>query len=345
MLEVRQLAKSLGTLRLKDVSFVVEPGDYLALLGPSGVGKTVLLELLAGLMKPDAGTICCNGVDLTAAPPERRNFAVVYQDCALFPHLSVAGNIAYGLARRGVSRRNRQTKVAALADMLEITDLLNRRPVTLSGGEQQRAGLARALAVEPQVLLLDEPLSALDPNARRRLRGLLKRVHDEFRTPTIHITHEANEALAVGHHIAVMLDGTIRQVAEPEAVFRRPSDPDVAQFLGLQNIFRVESISDQCCEVAGLTIHASAATPATRHLWITPEELLLSREPFDSSARSQFNATITGWDHHDSLLEIRLDTGDAVLTARITYASFQSMQLAEGDTLTITFKSSAVHCF
>ncbi len=345
MLEVKQLAKSLGQLRLADISFTVEAGDYLALLGPSGVGKTVLLELIAGLMKPDGGTILFNGTDITLAPPEQRNFAVVYQDCALFPHLTVAGNVAYGLARRGVKRHERQAKSAALAEMLEFTHLLDRHPATLSGGEQQRVALARALAIEPNLLLLDEPLSALDPNARRTLRGLLHRVHDEFRTPTIHITHEPNEALAVGHHIAVMLDGTIRQLAEPEAVFRRPSDPDVAEFLGMHNVFRVESVAEKSCQCSGLTIHASAATATTQHLWIAPEELLLSREPFDSSARNQFSATVQSWDHRDSLLDVHLDCGGATLTARITYASFEALNITAGQSLYVTFKSSAVHCF
>ncbi|MHC4075595.1 MAG: ABC transporter ATP-binding protein, partial [Planctomycetota bacterium] len=195
MLELRSISKSLGSFAMSDVSLRINAGEYFVLLGPSGVGKSVLIEVIAGLIKPDGGRIFWNDNDITLEPPEARGFAVVYQDYALFPHLTVRQNIAYGLRAAGGSPGKTEAHLQMLTEMLHIHKLLTRRPATLSGGEQQRVALARALAVEPKLLLLDEPLSALDTNTRLRLRKELKRINRQLNISVLHVTHDPQEAM------------------------------------------------------------------------------------------------------------------------------------------------------
>ena len=344
MLELKSIAKRLGAMDMSDVSLRLQAGEYFALLGPTGVGKTVLIEIIAGLIRPDSGQVLWDGADITSLPPERRGFAVVYQDYALFPHLSVARNIAYGARACGCSPAEISARTARLARMLGITELLARRPETLSGGEQQRVALARALTTEPKLLLLDEPLSALDTNTRLRLRRELKRINAELGTAILHVTHEPEEAMALADRIGVMLDYRLRQIADPEELFRRPTDASVARFLGIRNVLAVSGVHDDICEVAGQQIHASSADESTRHIWIMPEELLLSDQPFASSALNQFKCSVIDWDHSDALLAVQLACGDLRLVALITYTSFQQLNIEPNRRLYVTFKSSAIHC-
>lgn len=344
MLELRSIGKRLGSLDMSDVSLRLDDGEYFVLLGPSGVGKTVLLEIIAGLIRPDAGGIFWDGRDITSDPPESRKFAVVYQDYALFPHLTVAGNIAYGLRASGVGTKAIRSRLAPLAEMLGIEGLMDRRPGRLSGGEQQRVALARALAVGPRLLLLDEPLSALDTNVRSQLRKELKRINVELNVPVVHVTHDPEEAMAVGDRVGVMLGDRIRQIASVDGLFHRPSDPDVARFLGMSNVLPVTAVKEQACLVHGTEIHASGADDATSHIWVRPEEILLSREPFDSSALNQIKCSVMGWEHSASLLAVRVASGDLTLTALITHRSFQTLRVEVGAEMYATFKSSAIHC-
>jgi molybdate/tungstate transport system ATP-binding protein len=345
MLELRSIDKRLGSLDLSGISLTITKGECLVLLGPSGVGKTVLLEIIAGLSRPDAGSILWDGQDIAAAPPEARGFALVYQDYALFPHLTVAQNIRYGLRASGAKSQAMREKVQDLARVLHITDILGRRPSMLSGGEQQRVALARALASNPRLLLLDEPLSALDRNTRLTLRKELKRMRKRLGVPILHVTHDPEEAMELGDRVCVMLDNRIRQMGSPEELFRRPSDPDVAEFLGIWNILPVTEVRDGSCSICGMQIHANAADDSTSYIWIKPEEILLSLTPFASSARNQFKCKVVEWDHRDSLLAVRLASGELNLTALITYASFEALAVATDTELYVTFKSSAIHCF
>ncbi|MHC4755384.1 MAG: ATP-binding cassette domain-containing protein, partial [Planctomycetota bacterium] len=323
----------------------INDGEYFVLLGPSGVGKSVLIEIIAGLIKPDDGLIFWDDKDITHERPEARGFAVVYQDYALFPHLTVRKNISYGLRTTGADRGKIEDRIRSLAGMLHIQELLNRRPDNLSGGEQQRVALARALAVEPKLLLLDEPLSALDTNARLRLRKELKRINKELNISVLHVTHDPEEAMTLADKICVMLDNKIRQVAAPTELFRKPSDPEVAGFLGMRNILPVTRARKSVCFVCGSNIYASSANNSTSHIWIKPEEILLSRESFDSSARNQFRSRVVELDRRDSLLAVHVVSGEMNLTALITYASFNKLQIEVGTEIYATFKSSAVHCF
>jgi len=345
MLELRNLTRTLGDFVLAGVNLEVGAGEYFILLGPSGVGKTVLLELVAGLLRPSRGAIYWQGRDISRLPPEARGFSLLYQDYALFPHLNVAGNIAYSLRCRGVSRREAQGRVQDLARRLGVTELLDRFPATLSGGEQQRVALARALAPEPALLLLDEPLSALDPNMRLSLRRELKRAHQETGAAFLHVTHDPEEALYLGDRVGVMLERTIRQVGTPEEIFRRPSDLAVGEFLGMKNILPVTTAQAGICRVGAVEFHVAAAGAGTTQLWIKPEEILLSAEPFASSARNQFPGQVVDWEPLGMLLAVQVDLGECRLVSLITHESFSGLDLARGRSIFVTFKSSAVHCF
>jgi molybdate/tungstate transport system ATP-binding protein len=345
VLELLSLVKRLGDFRLRDVTLEVAEGEYFVLLGPSGVGKTVLLELVAGLLRPDAGRILFRGDDITERAPEARGFGLVYQDSALFPHLDVGGNVAYGLRMGGVPAGEAKRRVHALAEKLEFVGLLGRSSDTLSGGERQRVALARALARKPALLLLDEPLAALDANARVKLRRELKSVQRETQATFFHVTHDPEEALYLADRVGVMLESRIRQVGSPEDLFRRPTDAEVGAFLGMKNFVRVADTRPGCCVVNGSEIHVAAVDEPVSHLWIKPEEILLSTEPFASSARNQFRGRVTSCEPSGILLAVRVDVGALELTALVTHESFNALRLVPGREVYCTFKSSAVHCF
>jgi len=322
------------------------------LVGPSGAGKTVLLEAVAGLLPLRAGTVLWDGQDITRRPPEARRFAMVYQDYALFPHMTAGANIAYGPRCMGLARAEARRLAAETARRAEIDHLLGRRVVTLSGGEQQRVAIARALAAHPRLLLLDEPLAAVDPASRHRLRLMLKRLHDETATAFLHVTHDVDEAMMLADRVGVMLDGSLRQVGPAEELFRRPTDPDVAEFLGLRNVFRGAADGAAACRCGPLRLHAAGATPQMRYVWVLPEEIILSRTAFESSARNQFAARVMDWQRRQTLVAVRLavpaapSEGEPLeLTALITYASFEQLGMRPGADLYVAFKSSAVHCF
>ena len=222
-----------GTVALDDVSLTVRDREFMVLLGPSGCGKTTLLRLIAGFEQSDRGLIAIDGRDMTDVPPGRRGIAMVFQSYALFPHLRVRDNIAFGLRMHHVSRTEIQCRVAGAAELMQITRLLDRYPSQLSGGQRQRVAVARALVVEePSVILMDEPLSNLDALLRLQMRAELKRLLHDVRTTTIYVTHDQVEALSMGDRTAVMRDGHILQVDTPMVVYDRPGDVFVAQFIG-----------------------------------------------------------------------------------------------------------------
>jgi ABC-type Fe3+/spermidine/putrescine transport system ATPase subunit len=236
LLRLENICVRLGDFRLRDLSLSVKAGTYLALLGPTGTGKTVLLETIAGVHHPESGCIYIRDQEVTYLAPEKRHLGIVYQDYALFPHLTVFENIAFGLRLKGVPRLKINQVVSEMAAFLEIGALIKRRPNRLSGGERQRVALARALVMEPFVLLLDEPLSALDRATRSRIQRELKRIHTELGVTIIHITHDVSEAFFLADRLAVMKDGQILQEGSPEEVCRRPQSQSVAELVGLENM-------------------------------------------------------------------------------------------------------------
>lgn len=246
---------------VKDVDLEIKDGELFAVLGPSGCGKTTLLRLIAGLEEPTHGKIYFDGKDVTNLPTQARNTALVPQTWALWPHMTVFENVAYGLKLRKVPKREIEARVRRILELVGLSGLEGRRPYELSGGQQQRVALARALVVEPAVLLLDEPLANLDAKLRLELRGEVRRITKEFSITTVYVTHDQEEAFAVADRIAVMNAGTIRQVGTPEEIYRRPADLFVATFIGRSKTLRgvVVDKSDKFVVVdAGFPVKAEA---------------------------------------------------------------------------------------
>jgi putative spermidine/putrescine transport system ATP-binding protein len=233
-----------GTRALEPATLDIARGETLVLLGPSGCGKTTMLRIIAGLEQPDAGgRVLFDGADMTAVPIEKRNVGMVFQSYALFPNMTVADNIGYGLKIRGVAKRERAARVAELVALTNITGLENRRIDQLSGGQRQRVALARAVAIRPGILLLDEPLTALDAALRDRLRGELDRLLRSLGITTIYVTHDQSEAMELGDRIVVMSKGAIAQIGTPREIYFRPTSRFVAEFVGAANILEAD-ISD-----------------------------------------------------------------------------------------------------
>jgi ABC-type Fe3+/spermidine/putrescine transport system ATPase subunit len=236
-LELRSVRKSFGDRRaVDDVTLRVEPGEFVAIVGPSGSGKTTALRLIAGFEQPDAGEVRIDGRDVTALPAERRDVSTVFQSYALFPHLSVLDNVAYGPQVRGVPRRERRRQAEELLELVRLPDVADRRPSELSGGQQQRVALARALANGPSVLLFDEPLGALDRKLRDELQLELRRVQRELGSTFVYVTHDQDEAFGMADRLAVMREGRFVQVGTPSEVYDHPVDAWVATFVGDGNV-------------------------------------------------------------------------------------------------------------
>src|ERR1700681_2646256 len=233
------VTKSFGDVRaLDNVSLAISRGEFMTLLGPSGCGKTTLLKLAAGFLAPDSGTVTIDGKCVNDVPTYKREIGLMFQNYALFPHMSVAENIAYGLKTRHLPRQEIRRRVAGALGLVKLTGMEDRKPRELSGGQQQRVALARALVINPTVLLLDEPFSALDKNLRASMQIELREIQRKLGLTTIFVTHDQSEALSLSDRLAVMSEGCIRQLGTPEEIFRRPCDRFVASFVGDANVLR-----------------------------------------------------------------------------------------------------------
>jgi ABC-type Fe3+/spermidine/putrescine transport system ATPase subunit len=233
VIEVDRVQAAFGAFTLGELSLRLQAGEYWVLLGPSGSGKSLLLHTIAGIRRPDAGRVRVDGVDVTHLGPEARRVGLVFQQSALFPHMSVTANVEYALRVRGVPAEERQQRRVELVESIGLAPVLERPVATLSGGEAQKVALARALASNPSVLLLDEPLGPIDTNARVELQALLKSVQGSGSLATLHVTHDREEARALGDHCAVMFNGQIAQAGKTAELFAEPASDSVAQFLGL----------------------------------------------------------------------------------------------------------------
>jgi ABC-type Fe3+/spermidine/putrescine transport system ATPase subunit len=235
MLEFVDVSKSFGSVTaVRAASLALAPGELLAVLGPSGCGKTTLLRIAGGYERADSGLVRIDGRDVTALPPERRNVGMVFQNYALFPHMSVIENVVFGLRMRGIGKDHRRQRAMAMLSLVGLEGVEKRKPAELSGGQQQRVALARALVIEPCVLLLDEPLANLDRNVRLRMREELRALQQRLQITTILVTHDQEEALAIADRIAVMEAGRIEQTGRALDVCLNPASPFVSAFFGLQ---------------------------------------------------------------------------------------------------------------
>jgi molybdate transport system ATP-binding protein len=345
---VEKLSVDLGEFHLRDIDLEIEAGEYFVILGPTGAGKTVLLETMAGLFRHSSGHILLDGEDVSHAPPERRGVGFVYQDYALFPHLTVGENIAFGLRLRRMGTAAVRERVTEMSEMAAVRQLLHRKPQSLSGGEQQRAALARALVVEPRLLLLDEPLSALDPETREALRRELADLHRKLGTTTLHVTHDFEEAIALGERIAVMNEGRIVQVGSPEEIFRKPASEFVAHFVGVRNVFEGMATATDDGNVAlsldGAEIMAMTDLEGHVHGSVRPEDIVISRELLHSSAQNCFAGSIITIADRGAVIWVTVRVPPD-FTCMITRRALEEMELREGMEVYIAFKTSAVHVF
>jgi molybdopterin-binding protein len=348
MIEVKNLCVDLGEFVLNDVSLSIEEGEYFIILGPTGAGKTVLLESIAGLYPIKSGQIWLRGKEVTRVEPEKRKISIVYQDHVLFPHLSVRDNIVFGLRMHKTRADEVANKINWVAELLGIPHLLHRRPDTLSGGEKQKVALGRAIITRPELLLVDEPLSALDPETRENVQQELRRLHKALGITLLHVTHDFEEAISLGNRIAVIGEGRLMQVGTPEEVFRHPNSEFVARFAMTRNIFvgRAERKpgGDTIFRVDGTEFIIATDAYGTHHASIRPEDILLSGEPIRSSARNCFPGTITKVVDRGSTLYVTVDIPPE-LSCLVTRHSFEEMELHQGKKVFLTFKASAVHLF
>jgi len=290
--ELRNLTKKYGpNAVVDDVSMKIEHGSLVCLLGPSGCGKTTTLRLIAGFVEPTAGEIKVGDRVVSTTervlPPERRNMSMIFQSYALWPHMTVAENITYGLKLRKLDAATIRRKLDAILATARLGALVSRYPAELSGGQQQRVALARALIVEPETLLLDEPLSNLDANLREEMRFEIRRLHDEYRYTTVYVTHDQIEAMTTSDVIAVMNAGKIEQAGSPEEIYDRPYSEFVARFIGMSNVVKGKTLDDSTISIAGVPVKVTGG-PLTRGgesaISIRQHQIRLSaHEPVDRS--------------------------------------------------------------
>ncbi|WP_049996097.1 ABC transporter ATP-binding protein [Halococcus sediminicola] len=328
--------KSHGDFELGPIDLAVGE-EVLSILGPSGCGKTTLLSAIAGVVTPDAGEVVLNGLDLTGQPPEARGTVLVFQDGALFPHMTARENVAYAARSEG--------RVTELADTLEIAGILDQRADTLSGGERQRVALARSLAADPDALLLDEPLANLDAPIKRRLRDELRPILSSLDVPVIYVTHDQREATAIGDRLAVIADGEIHQLDTPSEVFAHPATPFVASFTGSVNLFRgrvIDTEAGPALDWNGRRLDATIEEGVGTEVWfcIRPEYVGLVEVDHPNT----LTGTVTRWvfegDGH--LIDVALDGGDETVRLALS-PSVDDLLAGERERVRVALPPDAIH--
>ncbi len=347
MIKIENLSKKWGSFSLKKISFNVKKGEYFVILGPTGSGKTLLLETIAGFHKIDDGRLLIDGKDITNLTPNERKIGFVYQDYMLFPNMSIWDNIAYGLRVLKEDERKIEERVKQLADMLSISHILHRYPLNLSGGEQQRVAIARALAIQPQILLLDEPLSALDEMLKMKIIEDLKKINREERVTMIHVTHSRQDAIILADRIAVIKDGRILQIGKTEEVFRKPKNKFIAEFVGVENLFRgIAKRTDGLTvfKIDDIEIYSSMNLEGDIYASIRPEDIIISDKKIKSSARNCIPGVIKEMIDMGSVIRATIDCGIPFMV-NITHEAAREMKLSLGKKIWLIFKAQNVNLF
>jgi putative spermidine/putrescine transport system ATP-binding protein len=314
---IRHLAKHYGVVKaLDDVSLSIAPGEFVTLLGPSGSGKTTLLMTIAGFARPNAGSIMVGETEVVRLPPHKRDIGMVFQNYALFPHMTVGQNIAYPLRLRRIPRPEIDRRVERVLELVQLGGYGSRRVDELSGGQRQRVALARAIVFEPRILLMDEPLSALDKQLRERMQIEIRRLHDQLGTTTIAVTHDQREALTMSDRVAVLHQGCLMQFAEPRRLYERPANRFVAEFIG-ESSFLPVTVEGGAARYCGqvLTL-AEPAREARRHLLLLrPEKLVFLNGTADPSVENRFVGRVVDavFQGESVLLTVVLAGGDEIL--------------------------------
>jgi len=341
-IQIRDIVKTFGHFRaLKGVDFDIEPGELVALLGPSGCGKTTLLRIIAGLDSPDSGQILFHGVDTTSRHVREREVGFVFQHYALFRHMTVFENIAFGLRVRPKATRPSdqaiKEKVNKLLKLVQLEWLAERYPPQLSGGQRQRIALARALAVEPKVLLLDEPFGALDAKVRKDLRRWLRNLHDELHVTSVFVTHDQEEALEVADRIVVMNEGQVEQIGAPDEVYEHPATPFVFQFLGDVNLFHGR-VDGGRAKIGGADIdlptHGAAESADQALFFVRPHEIEIS---LNGNGATGLSAHIRDIRRYGAMVRVELERadGEGYVEAVLSREEFKANALRKGDEVVI----------
>lgn len=350
-LSIRGVTKSFGSFRaLRGIDLDIRRGEFLCFLGPSGCGKTTLLRALAGLDLQDGGTIHMGGRDVSGAAPSERDFGIVFQSYALFPNLTVAENIGYGLVNRRRSRVEIRNRVAELLALVGLPDQGGKYPIQLSGGQQQRVALARAIATAPELLLLDEPLSALDAKVRLRLRDEMRALQQRLGVTTVMVTHDQEEALAMADRIVVMSDGRVEQVGSPEEIYRRPATPFVADFVGHMTFLDAVVTGPGTVRVDDLDLvvanDVDVAPGGRVRLAMRPEEVRTRSIAADTP--NSFEAEIGELSFLGSFCRTHLKptaSPKTRITADFSTNAMRDLGIAPGQTRNVAFPPQALHIF
>lgn len=347
MIRLQNISKTVGNFSLQDITLGISAGSYTVILGDSGSGKTLLLEVLAGLHRAETGKILVEGAEVQDKPIQERPFGIVFQDLALFPHMTVRRNIAYPLQMKIVTRSSLDAEVAELARKFGISHLLERYPGTLSGGEKQRVALARTLATHPACLLLDEPLTALDSRIRKEIKSLLRWLNREGQT-IIHVTHDYQEAVELASQIGIMEKGCLIQLGSAEEVLHNPVNTFTAHFTGIRNFIKVtlekDPVTGSARSITGNGIPIAFETQKSDgwgYVIIPEEAIFLSTHPVDTSAANTYRGIIRDMAAVPHGIEVTIDAGFP-LYALLTREGIDRLNLAIGSTVWASFKATAV---
>jgi ABC-type sugar transport system ATPase subunit len=350
MIEIKSLSLRLGSFSLKDINLTIENREYFVILGPTGAGKTILLECIAGLHNIKQGEIWMDGKEITHLPPEERYIGYVPQDYVLFPFLNVRENITFGLRHSRYSPNEAKERTSTLANMLGISPILNRDTRSLSGGEKQRVAIARALAPSPEILLLDEPLSSLDLQTSKYLRLELRRIHKELGVTTVHVTHNQVEAEEMADRIAIFNTGRLEQTGKPEEVFFYPKNESVSDFIGAPNILDCDycrSLGKGVMEVGcgGLSIIVPHDGNLVKRIAVFPHDIHISETKPPGPEVNRFKGTITSIKPAQEAVRIELKVGATKLTAGIPHHIFEDMNLAVGKEVFLILKLRGIRIY
>ncbi len=347
MLVLQNISKSFKEFSLSNINIEVETGEYFVLLGESGAGKSIILELIAGLLHPDTGTILLDDKNITSEKIQHRQTGLVFQDHAVFPHLSVAENIAYPMKNQKFRKDKVKQKTEELASEMSISHLLDRRPDSLSGGERQRVALARTLALNPKFLLLDEPFASLDVQLKSELRTLLRKIHRKG-IGIIHVTHDYEEAISLADRVAVLHQGEIIQSGSPDDVFKNPKNRFVANFVGVRNFFPATLLKPNDEEERTAIINPevsfkllSGQDAGEGFVFVRSKNIIISETPPASSACNVFKGTVLEISKDIRGYELVVDIG-ILLRVVITRRSMHRFNIEKGNSTWLSFKASAI---
>jgi len=346
MIQLENINLNLPGFNLSNINLHIKPKDFFALIGPTGSGKSLLLETIMGLMTATCGTIRLNGIDITDLPAEKRDIAIVYQDFALFPHLNVRQNIYYGVPYHNISMNEADNRFRILTRTLGLNDIISRTPQKLSGGEKQRVALARALILNPAVLLLDEPLSALDPMFREETRQLLKRVHNDLDMTIIMVSHNFQDVLYLADTGAIIRRGRIIQHGRIDSLFEKPDSIFTAKFVGMKNIFAFDKI-EEGIQLKDTDIRLNILQqPEKRHIHagIRPEEIILSSSKNEFLA-NQFQGRITRISSRGIYLAVHVESLSAEFEIICPANCRRTMDLRPGNQVFFSIHPATIHTF